>query len=63
MSTDDVLNDVAAIKERLAALANDPNAVITGAEIGAIRAQLRELAEDNAGVAQGLGRMLEKPSA
>jgi hypothetical protein len=55
---DRVAADVAAIHARLAALARDPGGEGVAEEIGAIRAQLRELAETNAEVGDRLAASL-----
>ena len=54
----DVAAEVAAIKDRLAALAADPNGPGVAEELGAIRAQLKLLAESNAEIGQRLAESL-----
>ena len=58
--TDDaeVAAEVAAIHARLAALARDPGREGVAEEIGAIRAQLRELAETNTQIGDRLAESL-----
>ena len=58
---DRVAAEVAAIHARLAALAREPGGAGVAAELGSIRAQLRELAETNAEVGDRLAASLGLP--
>ena len=58
MDDAEVAAEVAAIHARLAALARDPGRPGVAEEIGAIRAQLRDLAETNAQVGDRLAESL-----
>ena len=57
----DVEAELAAIHERLAELASQPVHAGVASEIGAIRAQLQELARSNPEIAARLGYMLGLP--
>lgn len=63
MSDADVHAEVAAIHARLAALASRPPDVRVAQELGAIRAQLRELAKENAEIGERLALILGLKSA
>lgn len=59
MSGSDVEAEVVAIRDRLAA---EPEGPSVAAELGAIRAQLRQLATANAEIAERLGELLGLPA-
>ena len=53
-----VEKEIAAIHERLAKLASQPAHAGVAPELGAIRAQLRELAKSNPAIGERLGHLL-----
>jgi hypothetical protein len=53
-----LVSEVAEIRRRLAALASDPEGPGVAEELGAIRANLRALAESNDEIGERLGELL-----
>ena len=57
----DVEEEIAGIYERLAELASQPAHAGVAPELGAIRAQLQELAKSNPAIGERLGHLLGLP--